>query len=135
MAPHHVQTRRGRARFAATLATAILLLGACGDDEDVDDARQDAEGLVNQSAVRVQAEAFRGLLKTKGDGDAVKYVSMTVLQDALDDLPGDVTSSGLADTNNDGRDDDGRVQLEVNGEKACVSITGTDTTVSNGACA
>lgn len=122
-------------RFFAAAAIAVLALGACGDDDDTSSVREEAGDLVDQSAVRVQAEAFRALLKQKAGSDAAQYVSMTVLRDALDDLPGEVTSSGLTDADGDGRDDDGRVQLEVDGSMACVSVSGTDTTVANGACA
>jgi hypothetical protein len=120
-------------RSLALAAVAVLALGACGD-EDADRVVDGATELAEQSAVRVQAEALRALLKQKADGDADRYRSMTVLQDALDDLPGDVTSTGLTDSDGDGRDDDGRVQLEVRNEQACLSVIGTDTTVENGPC-
>ncbi len=116
-------------------AVGALMLVSCGDDApDAGQIADQAGDLASQSAVRVQAETLRGVIKERGDGDAAKYRSISMLSGAVDDLPGDTTVSGLDDRDGDGQDDDGKLELVINGERACVAIEGTNTTVTSGAC-
>jgi hypothetical protein len=129
-------------RIAHRTLTACLALGltlaACGDDggasSTANSVKNAAAGAVNQGAARIQAEALRGLIKEKADNKSEQYLSMTVLENAVDALPGDPTVSGLTDANNDGKDDDGKMEVQMNGENACVSISGKDINVDNNAC-
>ena len=129
-------------RIAYRTLTACLALGltlaACGDDGGVsstaNSVKNGAAAAVNQGAARIQAEALRGLIKEKAGNKSDQYLSMTVLENAVDALPGDPTISGLTDANNDGKDDDGKLDLQLNGEDACVSISGKDINVESKAC-
>lgn len=135
MSRRDVPSRRStRAGLFAALAAVALVLPACGDDSDAGSVVDRAGDAVSQTAARAQAEALRGLLKTRADDDATRYRTVTVLNEAIKDLPGDTTVTGVADTDGDGLDDDGRVQVTMNGESACLAVSGTNTTVTNGAC-
>ena len=122
------------------LAAALVLGGAACDDDTRDKAERAAEDVkdkARQAGARGTAEAFRASLRAQDADDASGGVrQVTVLQDAADDLPGDVDITGIADGDGDGRDDDGFVQVNVGGESACVTLpeSGDDIDVSGGAC-
>ena len=91
--------------------------------------------IVNQVGARAAAEAVRAQLKAADlkNGESVR--DMKRLNDAIDRLPGDPTVTGLKDTNDDGKDDDGNVQFTVGKESACLTAHDNGTIdVSNGAC-
>lgn len=127
----------------APLAMVATLAGAgCSDDtqKEIDEAaeavRSDAEDVARDAGARAVGEAFRVSLETNDIAENDGYRSVEALQDAADDLPGDPDISGIEDGDGDGLDDDGRVEVTVDGGSACVVIpeTGTDAEVTDGAC-
>lgn len=146
---------RSRSRLLAPAFALTLLLGAsaCSDDtndkvsdaadsvgSDVSDAagdiREDAEDGAGAVGARTQAEALRASLKGNDTADAEGVRSVAAINEAATDLPGDVEVTGVDDTDGDGLDDDGRVQVDQGDQSACVILPaeGEDTTVENGAC-
>jgi hypothetical protein len=119
----------------------VLFLGACSDDtkDKVDDAaasvREDAENAAGSAAARAAAESMRGALLAKDIPENQTVRDVAVLQDVADDLPGDVATSGIDDADGDGKDDDGKVQLGVGDQAACLTAADNgDVGVSGGAC-
>lgn len=138
-------------------ATAALLvapvLGGCGDDngqtaseqaeEVLQEARQQAqeaaaalESAGDTAGARAVAEALRTALVVEDLERSEAARDVDVLREAVDDLPGDPQVSGIEDTDGDGRDDDGQIEVIVDEERACVTVPdgGGDIDVSNGAC-
>jgi hypothetical protein len=130
------------------LLAALLLLGAaaCSED-DKDDARETATSLgeelddrAGQAGARAQAETLRGLIKEDDRTPSDGARSMAVLEESASELPGEPEVVGVADGDGDGLDDDGRVEIVVNDESACLTIAdsepGTDPEieVAGGAC-
>jgi hypothetical protein len=131
--PRSVPVRRA---VLGGLMVLTLVAAGCGDDaQDTADSIQDSVGsAANTALARTQAETLRATIKAKGDGNADKYLSVTMLTEAIKDLPGNTKVNGIADTNGDGKDDDGKMEVVVNDATVCVSITGTNTEVDDGAC-
>lgn len=146
------RTRR-LARFAApTLAGVLTLaaLGACSDEDRADIADQaedaageagdraeeaagEAKGAAQDAGARVQAEAMRAAINGQDLAAGETVRSMSVLQEAADGLPGNPTVEGVADADNDGFDDDGRVEVRVGDQRSCLTLpaSGDDIQVGN----
>jgi hypothetical protein len=134
---------RGRRRWrlvpvAAVMAAAALLVGACGDDEDGDaggEIEREAGDLVEGAGARAVAEALRATLVSEDLGATEHALDIPVIQEAVADLPGSPDVTGIEDADGDGQDDDGRIQVEVEDEAACIDIAENgETDVSGGAC-
>ncbi|MEO8694596.1 MAG: hypothetical protein ABI658_13820 [Acidimicrobiales bacterium] len=126
-----------RTRWLAVAMGSALLLNACGDDSSAQDKARDAaselDSAVDAGIARGQAEIFRQRAKDLvRQGEALD--SMSVLQEAARDLPRNPTVTGLADSNSDGRDDDGKVQIAVDDSYSCIVVSGTDVNVSGSRC-
>ncbi|HUP72023.1 MAG TPA: hypothetical protein VM282_03150 [Acidimicrobiales bacterium] len=124
-------------KWLAVAIGSALWLSACGDDGSTADTAREAAGEIDDAVdagiARGQAEIFRQRAKDLvRQGESLD--SMSVLQEAARDLPRSPTVTGLSDTNGDGRDDDGKVQIEVDDSFACVVVTGTDIDVSSTRC-
>jgi hypothetical protein len=117
--------RRGawRRRAAALAAGLVLVLvgttAACGDDDDRDEA---VERLAESAGARSLAEALRVSLLAQDLGDDQHVDDVAVIRAAVDDLPGDPEVTGISDADGDGRDDDGKVEVRVEDEAACVTV-------------
>jgi hypothetical protein len=130
--------RRSRlGRRLASLGVAVALLGAmaCGGDDSTGDDPDDDLGEQAASAeARAVAEALRVVVLADGtDGPDRRRVDS--LQENADDIPGEPDISGIADEDGDGLDDDGKVEITVDDEVACMTIAddgGVD--VTGGAC-
>ncbi len=129
----------------ATLAAVVLAfspLASCSDEaqdetgEAVDEVVEDAEGGVDEVQARGSAEALRVSLKGNDTADEEGIRSVAAINEAAEDLPGDPEVTGVDDGDGDGLDDDGKVQVTVDGQQACVVLPaeGEDTTVEDGAC-
>lgn len=133
-----------RSAVTALLATLLLLVFAAGcSSDDVDDAREtvesardDAAEAIDETAARGQAEGLRAGLKVSDVADEEGVRSVSAIEEAAADLPGDPEVTGIDDGDGDGLDDDGKVQVTVDGSSACVSLpeTGEDIDVTGGEC-
>jgi hypothetical protein len=117
----------------------LMFIGACGDDssDTAADRARDAAGEVDDAVdagiARTQAELFRQRAQDLvRQGEALD--SMSVLQEAARDLPRSPTITGLGDSNGDGRDDDGKLEITIDESHACVIIVGTDIDVTSARC-
>ena len=65
------------------------------------------------------------------------FRNVEALNEAADDLPGGVDVVGIVDSNGDGIDDDGCVEMQVDDEFACVTLpaSGDEIDVNGGRCA
>jgi hypothetical protein len=118
----------------------LIVVAACGDSDDsaedaVDSALEQAEDVAGSVTARAAAEAVRAALQAE-DLDANETVrDVAVLQEAVADVPGDPTVTGIEDTDGDGKDDDGKVQVEVGDQTACVTVQDNgDVSVSSDSC-
>lgn len=135
-------------RLSWTLVAFVLAGGlvatACSDEtrDDISDAvdtfESDATDAAQQTGARAAAEAWRGslLANSTADTDPAGVRSVAVLEQSSGDLPGDPTIVGIEDTDGDGADDDGQVQVDVGDESACLTLPedGDDIEVVGGAC-
>lgn len=115
------------ARAALVLALPFAALAGCSSE--VNDA-------VDEASARTQAEALRASLEaSKEDGENLR--SVTLIAASVEDLPGEPNVTGVEDTDGDGLDDDGMVEVELDGGKACVTLEsdGDDSGVTDEACA
>jgi hypothetical protein len=142
-----VQTQSHRMRILAALAALLLLVGgaaACSDDDDSttstggtgqgDDPDDDVGEVAESAAARAVAEIVR-LALFEDDGPDTDRRKVAVLQESVDDLPGSPDVSGITDDDGDGLDDDGNVEVRVNDEVACLTVTEAgEVDVTGGAC-
>ena len=78
-----------------------------------------------RATARAAAEAMRGLLQAKNLDANQTVRDVAVLQESVaDDLPGDPSVSGIDDADGDGKDDDGKVQVVVGDQTACITVRG-----------
>jgi hypothetical protein len=137
MAQSIVEGRSRRVRAVAALVLVFFLVGvtACGDDDTAgDDADNGPAEVAESAAARVVAEALR-VVVVEDDGPATDRRKVDVLQESVDDLPGTPDVSGIVDDDGDGLDDDGNVDVHVNGETACLSVADDgDVSVTGGSC-
>lgn len=136
--PHRAGARRLLAVPVAAAVAVVLAssLAACGDDDDGGESIADEAGqLADSAGALAVAEALRGVLVAEDLGDDAQRRDIAVLREAVDDLPGNPDVAGIADADGDGRDDDGRVEVRVGGEAACLAIAPSgDTDVHDRAC-
>jgi hypothetical protein len=127
-------------RFAVTLVAGALVVGAaaCGDDDvrkSIDEAREDVEDAVGAAGARAAAEVLRGILLARDLDEGETLRDVAVLRDAVEDLPGDPEVARLHDRSGDGKDDDGRIELRVGDQRACIEVADNgEVDVSGGAC-
>lgn len=128
--------------IAALLVAPVGLAAGCSSDDD-DAARDDIEEVgdtvaeaADETSARVQAEALRASLKGNDTADEEGIRSVAAIEQAAEDLPGDVEVSMVDDGDGDGLDDDGKVQVDQDGSSACLTLPeeGEDTTVEGGPC-
>jgi hypothetical protein len=111
----------------ATFAVMSVLAGACDEAEEV----------AEQTGARASAEAFRASLQAQDtDNETGGVRNVEALNEAADDLPGNVDVIGIIDSNGDGIDDDGFVEMQVGDEFACVTLpaSGDEIDVNGGRC-
>jgi glucose/arabinose dehydrogenase len=132
-------------RFIIALAATALALSffaSCSDStqDKVNDAAQsvkeDAENAAGTVSANAVAQSLRAALKAKDLPNGTTERNVSVLRDAVRDLPGDPDVTGIEDRDGDGKDDDGKVQVNVGDQSACLTISrdGKDTNVDNGKC-
>jgi hypothetical protein len=104
----------------------VAALTSCGSS---------AKSTLNKAGARAAAEAMRGELKSAQLKNGQTIRDVTVLQSAADKLPGSPTIAGLVDANHDGKDDDGKVDVSVGTQHACVTANDNGRVdVTDGAC-
>lgn len=135
--------RRPTLAIAALLLLLVPLMSAGCSDDTQDDARDALEGAAedaNQAldtggAVAV-ASALQGAIEADERADDEGPRSMAVIQENIDDLPGEPEIVGVADDDGDGVDDDGRVEVRVDDQAACLTLgdVGEDADIDDEAC-
>jgi hypothetical protein len=135
-----------RHRFRLVAATTLVALTAvalapgllvgCGDDEQsTDDPDQSPGEILESTGARGLAEAVRVALVEDDLGPDQHERDVDVIEESIEDLPVDPDVAGIVDDDRDGQDDDGKVELHVNSEAACLSIAmDGDVEVTSGAC-
>ena len=92
-------------------------------DDAADAVREDAEDAIGEGSAVALAEALRAALEAKEATDSnISLVDVDVINDTIGDLPGDADFTGVEDSDGDGKDDDGKVQANVNEHAACLRI-------------
>jgi hypothetical protein len=117
----------------------LIAAGACDDEtrDKAEEAVEDAKEKAREAGARGIAETYRASIKAQDAKEGAGAVrNVEVLRAAAEDLPGDPDVSRIADDDGDGRDDDGYVEVNVDDERACVTLpeSGDDVDVSGGAC-
>jgi outer membrane murein-binding lipoprotein Lpp len=159
-----VSARTVRRSAGVVVASAALLLAGCSDDDadsvandaqdqvddasdraddlqdDADDLKDDieqeldeAEGQLDEGLARGQAEIFKQRLTDVGQDDSPS-AEVDEWESIAADLPGDPDVSGIEDTDGDGVDDDGKVQISVDDSSACVTVSDASVEVADGVC-
>lgn len=121
---------------AVVIPLAFGLMAGCGDDDDDPaDEPNDAEDVTESAAVRVVAEALRVTVAAEDLEEGEHPRDVAILEEAVADLPGEPEVSGIEDGDGDGRDDDGLLEVHVDEEVACVSVSDAgEVDVTGGAC-
>jgi len=91
----------------------------------------------NDATARAGAEAFRLSLKAQDtDDDRGGVREIVALNKAAEDTPGSPNVTGIADSDGDGVDDDGFVEVKVGDQVACVQLpkSGNKVDVTDDAC-
>jgi hypothetical protein len=135
-----------RARRLAPMAIAILIAvpfaAACSEEtqqnarDTAESLGEDAEANAAEASARAAAEELRVRIKANATAATQGPRSMVAIAESSEDIVGDPEVVGATDADGDGLDDDGKVQVNVSGASACVTLpaTGDDTTVNGGAC-
>ena len=101
-----------------------------------EELRRWLEANIPRGPARVAAEAFAAAVDADEDAAADGATSMSVIEENIDDLPGDPEVSGIEDGDGDGRDDDGLVGFIVDEDESCVELDpdGGEASVLDGPC-
>ena len=111
------RTRHHPAVLAAALAIVALGGTACSDG-----GARSGSAAEPDAAARTAAEAFRSALLADDGPDGRDRRSRAVLEAAAGDLPGHPEVRGIEDADGDGFDDDGRIELRVEGRRWCLLV-------------
>ena len=130
-------------RIGTIVIAGLLLFGfaACGDSNDnVDDAVDSAHARRRRTSPAPSppapaAEAIRAALQAENLDANQTVRDVAVLQESVADIPGDPSVSGIDDADGDGKDDDGKVQVAVGDQTACITVQDNgDISVSSDSC-
>lgn len=122
---------RHRDRWVTLAAVVVAVIAAAA----LTSCGSSAKRTVDEARARTAAEAVRAQLKAAQLKAGQTVRDMDVLRTAVERIPGSPTVTGLADANNDGKDDDGNVDIAVGKEHACVTAHDNGTVdVTSGAC-
>jgi hypothetical protein len=134
--------RRIPSLFAVVVLVGAFAVAGCSSDttdkakDTAKSAQEDVEDAAGTGAARIAAEGLRASLKGNATADDEGVRSVKAINDAADELPDDAELSGVDDGDGDGKDDDGKVQVSVGDQQACLTLpaTGEDTKVTTGPC-
>jgi hypothetical protein len=122
--------------FVLSFAAMLMISAAACDDDDAQNLRENVEDATGSAGARAAAEAMRGALEAQDLDGGKSLRDVAVLRENAEDVPGDPAVEGIADADGDGKDDDGRVELHVGEQAACVIVSAeNDVSVENGECA
>jgi hypothetical protein len=127
-------------RVIVLVALVAALVAGCGDDSSGgkasggDDPDDNAKEVAESAGARVVAEALRVVIWADKGPDTDRR-KVDVLNESVADLPGRPEVTGISDDDGDGLDDDGKVEVHVKSEVACLSISEAGRVdVTGGAC-
>ena len=122
-------------RLLAIVACAAALFAAGCSDDDNKNVREQVEDAAGSATARAAAESMRAALEAQDLDGGKTLRDVAVLRENANDVPGDPQVSGIDDADGDGKDDDGKVELRVGDQSACVTVTdNNDVSVTNDAC-
>jgi hypothetical protein len=143
---------RRLATMAAAVVLAVTFASACSEETKQnaqetadalgDDAQKNADELgaeleetAGEAQARAAAEDLRVRIKANTTTTTLGPRSMVAITESAADVVGDPEVLAV-DADGDGLEDDGKVQVNVAGASACLTLpaTGDDTTVEGGAC-
>jgi hypothetical protein len=111
---------------------------ALGEDADrnAEQASDELEIKAAEGQARLAAEDLRARIKANATAATAGPRSMVAITESSTDVTGAPAIVGATDADGDGLDDDGKVQVDIDGASACVTLpaNGDDTTVQGGAC-
>jgi hypothetical protein len=121
----------------------LLLVVGCSDEtrdqtrEAAESAAEDADEFVDSSSAQAIAAALQASIEADERYEDEGPRSVAVLQENIDDLPGEPEVVGVDDTDGDGLEDDGQVEVRVDDDAACLSLgeIGEGIDISDDACA
>jgi hypothetical protein len=117
----------GRLVVALPLCVGLVAVAAgCGSDDDSgtsdSSAGNRAKQIAESTGARALGEALRVILLADNAFDEHPR-DIRVLQENVNDLPGNPKVTGIEDKDGDGKDDDGNLEAHVYDEVACVSVS------------
>jgi hypothetical protein len=117
---------RGLRGLIAALPLCIGLVAAgCSSDDDsagTSGTPNRAKQIAESAGARALGEALRVILLADNAFDDHPR-DVKVLQENVNDLPGNPKVTGIEDKDGDGKDDDGNLEAHVYDEVACVSVS------------
>lgn len=124
---------RTRLALGAAVTTVVAIGGAC--TFELDDDRAAARRIAERIERSIERHAEDG---SSIDVDAVTRAidivfSAAVLEDVADE--NELILNGLSDADGDGRDDDGRIEINVEDATACLEFTDERSTFTVESCA
>lgn len=127
-----MRSMRTTAGAMAIVAALALLTAGCSDDQtkhdandiqdDLEEAADDVGSAIDDASARVAAEAFAVAVDTDEEAADRGARDTGVIEENVDDLPGEPEVTGVEDSDDDGQDDDGLVGFVVNDEESCVEL-------------
>ena len=100
---------------------AVALVAGCVEDER-DEAVEETEEFTAATEAETVAEALRAAVLAEDLDEDEHADDVLVLRAAVEKLPGNPDIGGIDDDDGDGRDDDGRIEVHVDDDAACVSF-------------
>jgi hypothetical protein len=118
-------SRTPRLAVAAVALVSMVTLGIGCSKSTTDAAKKTAENAANDikqgTAVGI-ADVLRTAIKHEASDKHQPPRSLTVIDAAIHDIPGTPDVLGVVDANHDGLDDDGKVEVKVGDQYACLTI-------------
>src|SRR5690349_4369107 len=103
----------------------MLTFGVGCSKSTTDSSKKTAENAANdikRGAAVVVADALRAAIKHEASDKHQPPRSIAVIEAAIHDIPGTPDVSGVVDANHDGLDDDGKLEVKVGNQYACLTI-------------
>jgi hypothetical protein len=114
-----------RITVSALALVSVAALGAGCSKSTTDSAKETVKNAANdakRAGAVVIADALREAIKHEASDRHESPRSLTVIDAAIHDIPGTPDVVGVVDANHDGLDDDGKLEVKVGDQYACLTI-------------